>query len=112
MNGLRRKRHLFMDSYSSYSSRASHSHPFGPFVQAQDTLISETKEARGDRPSANTRSTSTKPATVAVQEGSSNKKEHNKKKEQSWSGGTTHVRSKISERMVELISGLQRKGDG
>ena len=80
--------------------------------QAQDTLISETKEARGDRPSASTRSTSTKPATVAAQEGPSNKKEHNKKKEPSWSGGTTHVRSKISERMVELISGLQRKGDG
>ena len=76
--------------------------------QAEADRVSETRQARGDRPCANTRHTSTQLGDVASDEGGSAKP----KKEPRWSGGTTRVRSKIGEHMVEMIRGLENKGDG
>ena len=77
--------------------------------QAEEERINETRQARGDRPCANTRQTSTQLGDVASDEGGSSAKS---KKEPRWSGGTTRVRSKIGEQMVEMIRGLESKGDG
>ena len=76
--------------------------------QAEEERINETRLARGDRPCANTRQTSTQLGDTASDEGGSARS----KKEPRWSGGTTRVRSKIGEQMVEMIRGLENKGDG
>ena len=76
--------------------------------QAEADRVSETRQARGDRPCANTRHTSTQLGDAASNEGGGAKS----KKEPRWSGGTTRVRSKIGEQMVEMIRGLESKGDG
>ena len=76
--------------------------------QAEEERINETRQARGNRPCANTRHASTQLGDVASDEGGSDKS----KKEPRWSGGTTRVRSKIGEQMVEMIRGIESKGDG
>ena len=78
--------------------------------QAEAEMLNQTRQARGDRPCANTRHTSTQLGNGANDEGSSAKS----KREPRWSGGTTLVRSRISEQMVEMLRELESRprGDG
>ena len=76
--------------------------------QAADERVHQTRQERGERPSANTRRTSTQLEDTTRDEGGSGQP----KKEPRWSGGTTRVRSKLGEQMVEMIRALESKGDG
>ena len=77
--------------------------------RAEDESIRQVKQDRGDRPCANTRNTSTQ-----VVNGATTNTGKDNQKEPRWSGGTTHVRSKISEQMVRLMQELESRarGDG